>query len=29
MYLKETDVLRRRDGRWTIVHIHVSAAGAS
>ena len=23
-YLKETDVLARRDGRWRIVHIHVS-----
>jgi hypothetical protein len=23
-YLKETDVLVKRDGRWTIVHIHVS-----
>jgi ketosteroid isomerase-like protein len=29
LYLKETDVLRRRDGRWRIVHIHVSAAGPS
>jgi ketosteroid isomerase-like protein len=24
LYLKETDVLVRRDGKWTIVHIHVS-----
>ena len=24
-YLKETDVLVKRDGRWQIVHIHVSA----
>lgn len=24
-YLKETDVLIRRDGEWKIVHIHVSA----
>lgn len=24
-YLKETDVLVRRDGAWKIVHIHVSA----
>ena len=25
LYLKETDVLARRDGKWKIVHIHVSA----
>ena len=25
-YLKETDVLIRRDGAWKIVHIHVSAS---
>jgi ketosteroid isomerase-like protein len=24
LYLKETDVLARRDGKWVIVHIHVS-----
>ncbi len=24
-YLKETDVLARRDGRWKVVHVHVSA----
>jgi ketosteroid isomerase-like protein len=23
-YLKETDVLARRDGRWKVVHVHVS-----
>lgn len=25
LYYKETDVLLRRDGKWKIVHIHVSA----
>jgi ketosteroid isomerase-like protein len=25
LYLKETDVLARREGAWKIVHIHVSA----
>ena len=25
VYLKETNVLIRRDGRWKIIHIHVSA----
>ena len=25
VYLKETDVLVKRDGQWKIVHIHVSA----
>jgi ketosteroid isomerase-like protein len=25
-YLKETDVLVRRDGTWKVVHIHVSAS---
>lgn len=24
-YFKETDVLTRRDGRWKVVHVHVSA----
>jgi ketosteroid isomerase-like protein len=24
-YLKETDVLAKRNGQWKIVHIHVSA----
>lgn len=26
VYLKETDVLVRRDGRWKVVHVHVSGA---
>ena len=26
-YLKETDVLVRRDGTWRVVHVHVSATG--
>ena len=25
LYLKESDVLVRRDGRWRILHVHVSA----
>jgi ketosteroid isomerase-like protein len=29
LYLKETDVLVKRDGRWKVVHIHVSATNHS
>lgn len=28
LYLKETDVLVKRDERWKVVHIHVSTASA-
>ena len=26
-YLKETDVLVKRDGAWKVVHIHISGMG--